>query len=95
MILEAHLSHRRLGLSHEDLATITNQIHSLYDLPKINPADYQAIIELTKQDKKNEHGSVRFVGIEQIGKAVYDIPLAVEDVLEAFSYYKEGCFIAL
>lgn len=89
MILEAHLSHRRLGLSHEDLATITNHIHSLYDLPKINPADYQAIIELTKQDKKNEHGSVRFVGIEQIGKAIYDIPLAVEDVLEAFSYYKE------
>jgi 3-dehydroquinate synthetase len=70
------------------MVTISNHIQSLYNLPTINPADYQAIIELTKQDKKNEHGSVRFVGLEQIGKAVYDLPLEAEDILEAFSYYR-------
>ena len=41
------------------------------------------------QDKKNEHGNVRFVGLEQIGKAVYDVPLEAEDILKAFSYYEE------
>ena len=88
MILEAYLSHRALGLSNDELETITNHIQSLYDLPIIDLADYQDIIELTKQDKKNEHGKVRFVGLEQIGKAVYDVPLETEDILEAFSYYK-------
>jgi 3-dehydroquinate synthetase len=71
------------------MVTISNHIQNLYDLPTINPDDYQAIIELTKQDKKNEHGSVRFVGLERIGKAVYDIPLEADDILKAFSYYKE------
>ena len=89
MILEAFLSYRGLGLSKDEMVTISNRIQNLYDLPTINPADYQAIIELTKQDKKNEHGSVRFVGLEQIGKAVYDVPLEAENILEAFSYYKE------
>ena len=89
MILEAYLSHRKLNLSNDDLVTITKHIQSLYDLPKIDPADYQDIIELTKQDKKNEHGSVRFVGLKEIGKAVYDVPLEADDILEAFSYYKE------
>ena len=89
MILEAYLSHRELGLSNNELVAITNHIKSFYDLPIIDPADYQDIIELTKQDKKNEHGSVRFVGLKQIGKAVYDVPLKVEGILEAFSYYKE------
>ena len=89
MILEAYLSHRELGLSNNELVAITNHIKSFYDLPIIDPADYQDIIELTKQDKKNEHGSVRFVGLKQIGKAVYDVPLEAEDILEAFSYYKE------
>ena len=88
MILEAYLSHRELGLSNNELVAITNHIKSFYDLPIIDPADYQDIIELTKQDKKNEHGSVRFVGLKQIGKAVYDVPLKVEGILEAFSYYK-------
>jgi len=88
MILEAYLSHRELGLSNNELVAITNPIKSFYDLPIIDPADYQDIIELTKQDKKNEHGSVRFVGLKQIGKAVYDVPLKVEGILEAFSYYK-------
>ena len=88
MILEAYLSHRELGLSNNELVAITNHIKSFYDLPIIDPADYQDIIELTKQDKKNEHGSVRFVGLKQIGKAVYDVPLEAEGILEAFSYYK-------
>jgi len=88
MILEAYLSHKKLGLSNDELLTITNHIQGLYDLPIINPVHYQSIIELTKQDKKNEHGSVRFVGLEQIGKAVYDLPLEAEDILEAFSYYR-------
>jgi len=88
MILESYLSHRELGLSNNELVAITNHIKSFYDLPIIDPADYQDIIELTKQDKKNEHGSVRFVGLKQIGKAVYDVPLKVEGILEAFSYYK-------
>ena len=88
MILEAYLSHRELGLSNNELVAITNPIKSFYDLPIIDPADYQDIIELTKQDKKNEHGSVRFVGLKQIGKAVYDVPLEAEGILEAFSYYK-------
>jgi len=89
MILEAFLSYRALGLSKDEMVTISNHIQNLYDLPTINPDDYQAIIELTKQDKKNEHGSVRFVGLERIGKAVYDIPLEADDILKAFSYYKE------
>ncbi len=89
MILEAYLSNKVLGLSKDELVAITSHIQNLYDLPIIDPADYQAIIELTKQDKKNEHGSVRFVGLEQIGKAVYDVPVEAEDILEAFSYYKE------
>ncbi len=87
MILEAYLSHKQLNLSKEELLTITNHIQRLYDLPVIDPADYQAIMNLTKQDKKNEHGSVRYVGLEQIGKAVYNVPLEAKDILEAFSYY--------
>ncbi len=88
MILETYLSHKHLNLSNKDLSKILESIQRFYSLPKIEPSAYQNIIDLTKQDKKNEHGSVRYVGLKSLGKAVYDLPLHSEDILDAFAFYQ-------
>lgn len=87
MILECYLSSKLLKFSNKDLEGITEVIFKIFKKIDIHPKDYDAIIELLKYDKKNEHGNINFVLLEAIGKPKIDYLVANDLIVEAFKYY--------
>ncbi|RIA09803.1 3-dehydroquinate synthase [Flavobacteriaceae bacterium MAR_2010_72] len=88
MIMESFISAEILGFSKEDLNDISNVFKTVYGLESIETEDYQAIIELLKYDKKNEHGNINFVLLEAIGQPKIDCLVDNTLLLKAFEYYK-------
>ncbi|MDG5491668.1 3-dehydroquinate synthase [Psychroserpens sp. SPM9] len=89
MILESYISSELLGLPKDDLSHITNVINGIYDFVAIAPSDYDAIIELLKHDKKNEHGNINFVLLEAIGKPKINCLVDNALIMKSFDYYTE------
>jgi 3-dehydroquinate synthase len=90
MILECYLSAELLSFPKTDLEHITKVILNIYKPVSIDPTDYEAIIDLLKYDKKNEHGNINFVLLESIGKPVKDCLVDNELIFNSFSYYKSA-----
>lgn len=90
MILESFISSELLRFPKTDLEHITNVIHDIYTPVSFETTDYQAIIDLLKYDKKNEHGNINFVLLEAIGKPKIDCLVDNTVILKAFKYYKNS-----
>ena len=60
-----------------------------FDKVEFTEDDIDAILQLLKYDKKNSHGNVNFVLLQDIGNAVTDIKIPEELFSKAFAYYKE------
>jgi 3-dehydroquinate synthase len=88
MILECYISSELLGFPKQDLEYITESINAIYKPVSIEPSDYDAIIELLKYDKKNEHGNINFVLLEKIGQPKIDCLVDNELIVRSFEYYK-------
>ena len=59
----------------------------MYGKVDILESDHEAIIDLLKYDKKNEHGNINFVLLEKIGVPKTDCLVENHLILEAFEYY--------
>ncbi|MCB0447277.1 MAG: 3-dehydroquinate synthase [Gelidibacter sp.] len=90
MILECFISSELLQFSKIDLENITKVISNTYKKVTIDPSDYEAIIELLKYDKKNEHGNINFVLLESIGKPKIDCLVDNKLIVKAFEYYNNN-----
>ncbi|TXE20230.1 3-dehydroquinate synthase [Psychroserpens burtonensis] len=88
IILECFISAEILNLPKQDLEYITKALKSIYKPVTINPSDYDAIIDLLKYDKKNEHGNINFVLLDGIGKPKIDCLVDNELIAKSFEYYK-------
>ncbi|MDF0717240.1 3-dehydroquinate synthase [Muricauda sp. 334s03] len=89
MILEGYLSHEMRGLSKLSVDEIKKGFLKHFDKVDFTEDDIDAILQLLKYDKKNSHGNVNFVLLQEIGKAVTDIRIPEELFQKAFAYYKE------
>ncbi len=89
MILESYLSHKTCGLNLTKLSNITNVILASFKKVDINTRDIDVIMDLLKHDKKNSHGKIKFVLLEDIGKPILDCEVSSNLIIEAFSYYKK------
>lgn len=88
MILECFISSELLGFPKQDLEYITTSLKAIYKSVSIETTDYDAIIELLKYDKKNEHGNINFVLLEQIGQPKIDCLVDNDLIVKSFEYYK-------
>ncbi len=88
MILATYISHKQLGFPKKKLEHIKTTIRDMYGLVNFTDGDYLAIIELMKFDKKNTHGNINFVLLEDIGKTKIDCQVENSLIMEAFEYYK-------
>jgi 3-dehydroquinate synthase len=88
MICEAYLSFKKLNLKESDLNDITNHLIGIYSKNDIAESDYQKIISFCLQDKKNSDHKTMFVLLEEPGKAIFDIPINEDDMIEALDFYK-------
>ncbi|MEM6516656.1 MAG: 3-dehydroquinate synthase [Bacteroidota bacterium] len=87
MILECFISSELLNFPAKDLEYITDKYLEIFPKVKIEKIDYQSIIELLKFDKKNEHGHIYFVLLEQIGQPKFNCMVADDIILKSFNYY--------
>ena len=87
MIMECYLSYKKKNFSLENTEQIKNFITTLYGKTPIPESSYNAIIELLKYDKKNEHGNINFVLLEAIGEPVIDCKIDNNSIIEAFKFY--------
>uniref|UniRef100_UPI00404AF860 3-dehydroquinate synthase n=1 Tax=Gelidibacter sp. TaxID=2018083 RepID=UPI00404AF860 len=88
MIMECFISSELLGFPKNDLKHITKVFNNIFPKVTIESSDYEAIIDLLKYDKKNEHGNINFVLLEAIGQPKIDCLVENDVLIKAFEYYK-------
>lgn len=83
MVAAAYLSWKHNWLSMEEYYEVRDMLVP-FNLPiSIDNLDTQAILELTKSDKKMEAGQIKFVLLKKVGKAVIDKTVTDEEILNA------------
>ncbi|MFS4481917.1 3-dehydroquinate synthase [Hyunsoonleella sp. 2307UL5-6] len=87
MILALYISEKLVGFPTLKSQSIKDLFRTYYGKVDFNDEDYDPIIELLKYDKKNSHGNINFVLLEDIGKAKIDCLVEESLILEAFKYY--------
>ena len=87
MIIEAYLSCELSGLSQGEFQDIKQNIKGIFGQVDMDKNDIKNILEWLKFDKKNSHGNVRCVLLEQIGQPVYDVVVDKELITKGFDAY--------
>ncbi len=90
MILETYLSVQLKNFPETKFNQITKVIRNMYGAEDFSEEDIKQIKELMKFDKKNEHGNINFVLLEEIGKPVYDVLVPDELIQKAFNFYSNN-----
>ena len=87
MIMETYISAELLGFPKVEMEIIKETFLKIFNKISIDASDYDAIIELLKYDKKNEHGNINFVLLENIGVPKIDCLVENDLLIKAFEYY--------
>jgi 3-dehydroquinate synthase len=87
MICEAYLSHKKAGLSAEELLEITNVLTTLYPRYDLKAANTDTLLEYMLKDKKNQNGKINCTLLSAIGKFKIDNVCTDAELLEGLSYY--------
>ncbi len=89
MIAEAYLSTLKTGFEMDDAIKIKKVILEYFPKTEIDKKDFQAILDLTKHDKKNVSGVIGFSLLESIGSCAYDCYAFPNEIEEALEFYVE------
>ena len=89
MIAEAYMSLGRKLISPETMNQIEEFIFTIYGIVTIPASDFDAIIDLTLQDKKNRGGQVRFSLLTAAGACTYDLMASKQEMKKALAYYAQ------
>lgn len=90
-VAAAYISWKHQWLSMEEYYEVRDMFVP-FNLPiSIDDVNPQEILELTKSDKKAEGGTIKFILLKKVGKAVIDRTVTDEDILNAINeiYYVE------
>jgi len=87
MVLACYISNKLTGFPLEKLNSITTILSKIYGKIEFLDQDYEPIIELLKFDKKNTHGNINFVLLEDIGVPIIDCKVSNTLILESFNFY--------
>ena len=87
MIIEAYISYREVGLTHEELDSITHYLFSLYGAITLTESDFPDLLDWMRSDKKNADGEIRFCLIPEIGTNKVGNSVSDELITSALEYY--------
>lgn len=88
MICEAFLSVKHCGLPSEAVHMIANTCMRYFEHYDLTTLQFEELVAVMQQDKKNEQQQLRLSLLKQIGTCVYDIPVSESDIQEALQFYK-------
>lgn len=89
MVCEAYLS-QKIGLEENELKDITQCIHCLYALPKIEEKTIESLLHYMQADKKNTHKGINFTLLSKIGEGSIDNYCTAEEIKAAISWYNSA-----
>jgi 3-dehydroquinate synthase len=87
MLCEAWLSVNHELLAQSELDKIEVFLISVYEKVQLTESDIQSIAQLALQDKKNTRTAINCTLLNGIGKAVYDQPITIQQIIESLRYY--------
>ena len=82
-VAAAYISWKKEMLSMEEFYEIRDMFVPFYLPISVDDIDPQEILKLTKSDKKMEAGTIKFILLKKIGKAVIDRTVTDEEILAA------------
>ncbi len=86
-ISEAFLSVKYNTLKEEELSEIVQSLKGIYPAYTLRSESYPALMEIMKNDKKNNAGQISFSLLSAIGKCDFDIFCSEADIFESLDYY--------
>lgn len=87
MIMESYLSFERKMIDQQTLTDIEEFLFATYGKVKIKAEDVEAIIALTRQDKKNKGKEIRFSLLKGAGQCAFDIVVTASEMRKSIAYY--------
>lgn len=88
MICELYLSKKVLGLNEKTLEDITRFILRLYGKYDLKQKNFDILVELMKQDKKNEKQKINFSLIPSVGNVTVNVTTTEADIKESLLFYQ-------
>lgn len=83
MACELYLSHKKLGMSEEDVSSYRKMVGSLVGVPKYTLRDTEKILSFMRQDKKNHDGLILCTLLQKVGVPVIDVAIDENEVRDA------------
>ena len=87
IILASFISNKLIKFSISHVNSIKKHVDSIYKKIEINENQIESIIDLLIHDKKNSHGKINFVLLEDVAKPIYDVQVNKSLIKESFKYY--------
>ncbi|WP_461451617.1 3-dehydroquinate synthase [Mucilaginibacter sp.] len=87
MICESFLSHKKAGLSADELEEIVNVISGLYPKYSISEDIFAELYTYMQKDKKNQNGKINCTLLTQIGQYSIDHVCTEDELYESLKYY--------
>ncbi len=89
MICESYLSHKKGHLSASNLNEISQYIQHTYDYYPLDSNDFDDLLNLMRNDKKNKGAAINFTFLTGIGTCLVDQTCSDELICESLEYYKK------
>lgn len=87
MIMESYLAFERKMIDQDTLTDIEEFLFATYGKVNIKAEDVEAIIALTRQDKKNKGKEIRFSLLKGAGQCAFDIVVTASEMRKSIAYY--------
>jgi 3-dehydroquinate synthase len=87
MICEAYLSREAGALAPSQAEGIVDYLLRIFQLPPVPEQIFDRLIELMRQDKKNDTAAINFTFLAGIGSARVNATATVEEILRSLRYY--------
>jgi 3-dehydroquinate synthase len=86
MLAESYISYRLGWLNEEEWSEVSTYLPKLYPMIDLKVEEFDQIIDLMKNDKKNDQGEIRSCLLKGIGSGVYDEVLSIAQIYDALAY---------
>ena len=87
MVMESYLAFHKKMIDRETLDQVEEFMFSVFGKADIQHSDMEAIVSLTRQDKKNRGREVRFSLLTGAGSCAYDVVVSPKAMHKALHYY--------
>ncbi|MCD6112321.1 MAG: 3-dehydroquinate synthase [Bacteroidales bacterium] len=88
LICESYLSNIFAGLNNDNLNKIVKLISSVYDNYKIDEKDFDILLDIMTNDKKNIDDNINFTLISSIGKPIINQNIEKKYIIDSLKYYQ-------